>query len=989
LSKSRYLVEALEDRTLLSFGLTTTSSSYTVDTGAQVVFTVARSKGDLTSVKYNNVEMEAPFSATSRFSHYESGLSSSAIISATVDPNGNWILIAADDTGSTGVGVIQYYMAHKGDNDVYMATYAPNTLGEMRFIMYLNWNTFTNHPAQSDTSGGQTVIESQDVFENTATGQTHSKYYGELRAIDEADHGATGSTGGQNYGAFMFMGNRETSAGGPFFKDIDFQSTGNAVELYNYMFSGHSQTETFRTGLYGPYALSITNGGAPTMPDYSFIDSSLGLSGFVSASSRGTLVGNASGVSSGHRVTVGLSNSAAQYWETPDASGNYSIAGVKPGTYVETLYQDELAVGTLPAVTITAGATTAQNITDTLFTPAAASTIWRIGSWDGTPAGFLNADKIQDMHPTDSRMTPWADSTGTTNFTVGTSSDSDSPMAQWKEQNAAAPFTDVKNRVTFNLTSAQVTALTLRIGLTRTGAGGRPIVSVNGGSFSAAPSPNTDASGRGVTLGNWRGNNVMYTYGVSAGSLHSGTNTIDIEVASGSSDTDAWLGPWMIYDALDLVTTSSITNQPKVATIAVTPASPSVLVGNQQAFTATAKDQFGNVTPANFMWTSTRGSVDGTGLYNAPDTTGADSVTATSGTITGSDSVNVTTISTIQGTPNSDAITLTRSGANLNVFVNSSSPTYSVPFADLGPLTIAGLNGNDTITLDYSNGDPVPTGAISISGGTGASLLNIVGTAAADAITLSGGNFTFSASNASAASLTISAGATLTMNALQSVNSLNVSGRVAVSANAAAPLRVQSLNISGGTLDLNNNSIIVDYTGASPVATIRSYLASGFNGGKWNSAGIDSSSAAADATSMHALGYAEASDLGVTTFMNQHVDSTAVLLRYTKYGDSNLDGTIDIGNDFNLLLDGLAAASGSSWVLGDYSYDGKIDLGNDFNLFLRNYLAGTPQSPQAISVAAAPSAPAVAAQPVFSAVAVDVSLLTLTKLDNETPDFFA
>jgi hypothetical protein len=114
-----------------------------------------------------------------------------------------------------------------------------------------------------------------------------------------------------------------------------------------------------------------------------------------------------------------------------------------------------------------------------------------------------------------------------------------------------------------------------------------------------------------------------------------------------------------------------------------------------------------------------------------------------------------------------------------------------------------------------------------------------------------------------------------------------------------------------------------------------------------------------------------------------------VLLRYTKYGDSNLDGTIDIGNDFNLLLDGLAAASGSSWVLGDYSYDGKIDLGNDFNLFLRNYLAGTPQSPQAISVAAAPSAPAVAAQPVFSAVAVDVSLLTLTKLDNETPDFFA
>ena len=69
----------------------------------------------------------------------------------------------------------------------------------------------------------------------------------------------------------MNIGNRETSSGGPFFKDIDFQSN----ELYNYTFSGHSQTEAFRPGLKGPYALIFTTSTAtPVMPDYSWIESS-------------------------------------------------------------------------------------------------------------------------------------------------------------------------------------------------------------------------------------------------------------------------------------------------------------------------------------------------------------------------------------------------------------------------------------------------------------------------------------------------------------------------------------------------------------------------------------------------------------------------------------------------------------------------------------------------------------------------------------------
>ena len=49
---------------------------------------------------------------------------------------------------------------------------------------------------------------------------------------------------------------------------------------------------------------------------------------------------------------------------------------------------------------------------------------------------------------------------------------------------------------------------------------------------------------------------------------------------------------------------------------------------------------------------------------------------------------------------------------------------------------------------------------------------------------------------------------------------------------------------------------------------------------------------AADGANPHktALGYAEASFLGVTSFGGLPVDSSSVLIRYTLSGDANIDG---------------------------------------------------------------------------------------------------
>jgi rhamnogalacturonan endolyase len=50
----------------------------------------------------------------------------------------------------------------------------------------------------------------------------------------------------------------ETSAGGPFMRDINSQTTSGDNELYWYMNSGHVRTEPWRLGLMGPYAMAFT-----------------------------------------------------------------------------------------------------------------------------------------------------------------------------------------------------------------------------------------------------------------------------------------------------------------------------------------------------------------------------------------------------------------------------------------------------------------------------------------------------------------------------------------------------------------------------------------------------------------------------------------------------------------------------------------------------------------------------------------------------------
>jgi rhamnogalacturonan endolyase len=321
---------------------------------------------------------------------------------------------------------------------------------------------------------------------------------------------------------------QESSSGGPFFRDIDSNNAGASTNLYNYMNSGHVQTEAFRTGLHGPYVMQFSRSGVPSVKsvDVSWFGE-LGITGYVAASGRGKVTGTASGVGSSFQAVVHWYNSAAQYWTVASSSGSFTSPLMKPGTYTMVLYQTELKVAG-SSVTVSAGKTTTANIASTFGT--AHNTLWKIGEYDGQPTGFRNADKFLRMHPSDTRMSSW----GPLTYTVGSSALGDFPMAVFKSVNN--PVT-----IKFTLASAPGAAATLRIATTLSFAGSRPQAVVNSWT-GPAPSAPTKIDSRGVTRGAYRGYGEVYDVSIPSGTLVKGSNTITISSLSGSSG-DAFLSP--------------------------------------------------------------------------------------------------------------------------------------------------------------------------------------------------------------------------------------------------------------------------------------------------------------------------------------------------------------------------------------------------------------------------------------------------------------
>ncbi|MEO2256123.1 rhamnogalacturonan lyase B N-terminal domain-containing protein [Paenibacillus amylolyticus] len=495
-----------------------------VNTGSGLVYVVNKTNGDIISAKMNGTELNS-----NRGSHIGSGLGSSANVTWNTSPSGSTVLITVSTSTLT-----HYYASRGGENIIYMATHitAQPSIGELRYIFRGNGSVLTGVPGNSNNRGNTGAIESQDVF-GFANGQSASKYYGNDQAKDLSVRGVTGN----GVGVFMAYGNREKSSGGPFFRDIQFQS-GTETEVYNYMNSGHAQTENWRLGLHGPYALVFTTGGTPSVPDFSWM-SGLNLQGWVS--SRGNVVLNGlSGMDTGYAYTIGFANSNAQYWVGTSSSGAAAKYSMIPGTYTMTAYKGELAVYT-ETVNVTAGQTTTLNTRTINNDPSKASNIWRIGNWDGTPRELLNGQTIPIRHPSDSRNPSW----GPVTYATGSATNR-FPAIQFRGQNS--PTT-----ITFNLNASQAASShMLNIGITAAYNNGRPSVTVNGHALTN-PAASSQPNSRSFTIGTYRGNNTTFSWNVPASYFVNGSNTITITPISGSSDLGNWLSAGWVYDCVELL----------------------------------------------------------------------------------------------------------------------------------------------------------------------------------------------------------------------------------------------------------------------------------------------------------------------------------------------------------------------------------------------------------------------------------------------------
>jgi len=162
----------------------------------------------------------------------------------------------------------------------------------------------------------------------------------------------------------------------------------------------------------------------------------------------------------------------------------------------------------------------------------------------------------------------------------------------------------------------------------------------------------------------------------------------------------------------------------------------------------------------------------------------------------------------------------------------------------------------------------------------------------------------------------------------------------------SGPMSVFSAPTLQGTARINvgTQTMTVDYRGqASPAATIKAQLTTGYAIGAWNGAGIMSG----NANSQKGVGWVD------------DPATQSIKVRLTYYGDANLDGQVN-SVDFTSFVAGYGAITGGVWASGDFDFNGKVNT-RDFNRLAANFGAAPLPSPDLGSLVPEPMSAGVVA----------------------------
>jgi autotransporter-associated beta strand protein len=374
--------------------------------------------------------------------------------------------------------------------------------------------------------------------------------------------------------------------------------------------------------------------------------------------------------------------------------------------------------------------------------------------------------------------------------------------------------------------------------------------------------------------------------------------------------------------------------------------------------------------------------------FNMSGTTGSNLTSNMIESIAGNNVINGTISAVSGGTQYAvqvDGGTLTMSG-NYNIGTLSSrvmdlqgagSGTWSGVLANAtsgGGLLGINKFGSGAWTLSNAN---TYTGATAVLAGT----LNITGSIASTTVTVSGGG-TLNAAGGSNDGLAVGTVLNVTGTAMfaagiagggitprtVSLMTITNGGLVQVvnpATHADRQVLITSLlSFAGGPttwqgkLDLAGNDMIVHNASSTTAATELTNISSQLGQGETNdwqgTAGIVSTTAAGAGNTALAV---ELNNDGngntlVSSFDGQTVSNTDVLVKYTYFGDANLDGVVN-GSDYTLIDNGFNSGE-SGWRNGDFNYDGVIN-GDDYMLIDNAF--NTQGAVSLAGVSAAPPSP--------------------------------
>jgi hypothetical protein len=276
--------------------------------------------------------------------------------------------------------------------------------------------------------------------------------------------------------------------------------------------------------------------------------------------------------------------------------------------------------------------------------------------------------------------------------------------------------------------------------------------------------------------------------------------------------------------------------------------------------------------------------------------------------------------------------------ANSNQITGSSGAVGLVPFriSNIANFTLNtgandGATPNDTVTIASSGYVASPLGGFRYLGGAGQ-----------DSLTVQGGSLTFNTdASPDTAALTYlvntdnTGTAAINFNATQHLAGISIgaggSAVMAPNGNRVMVLNGGTLSVSGAgaKLDLNDNDLILDYSGASQLSAIQTLINTARNGGAWDGPGLTSTSAKNNALHNTTLGAIEASTYksiygNAALFDGQSIDTTAVLVKYTYYGDTDFNGRVNF--DDYVRTDAGFNNHRTGWVNGDFDGNGAVNF---------------------------------------------------------------